>query len=107
MRKIILAAILLSLTASIGYCQDQPLQLAIKSDKQVYEAGADVRLTATFENHSNKEQIIFWSDEPLGLTLSVGAANSGDTIRNSDLQKPPSRGTMVSLPSRTISFRSR
>lgn len=50
--KRILSIITISLLlGSIGYCQDQSLQLAIKSDRQVYEVGEEVKFTVTFKNN--------------------------------------------------------
>jgi len=42
---------------------DQPLQLTIKSDKKVYQVGEEIVLEATLKNNSDKEMIVFWSDE--------------------------------------------
>ncbi|UCD55703.1 MAG: hypothetical protein JSV93_02640 [Candidatus Omnitrophota bacterium] len=39
MKKILLVIVISLLTVSIAYCQEQPLQLTIKSDKEVYEVG--------------------------------------------------------------------
>ena len=46
--------------------------LTIKPDKRVYEVGEQIKLTATFENRSDKEQIIFWSDEPPRVGVAGG-----------------------------------
>ena len=62
MGKIILS-IVIFLAASVSYCQNQPLQITIKSDKQVYEAGDEIKLIANTKNNSDKEMIVFWSDE--------------------------------------------
>ena len=55
MKKILLGFFVLNAVISLGYCQEQtqPLKLAIKSDKQVYEVGEDIKITAYFENQSN------------------------------------------------------
>lgn len=50
--------------ASPKYDRDQPLTLTIKADKEVYEAGEDIKLIATIKNNSDKEMIFFWSDKP-------------------------------------------
>ena len=42
MRKMVLVAMLLVLTTSVGYCQDQLLQLTIKADKDVYKVGENL-----------------------------------------------------------------
>ena len=50
MKKILLGFFVLNAVISLGYCQEQtqPLKLAIKSDKQVYEVGEDIKITAYF-----------------------------------------------------------
>ncbi|MEW6009109.1 MAG: hypothetical protein AB1629_05715 [Candidatus Omnitrophota bacterium] len=55
MRKITLIIIFLVLSASFGYCQDQSLQLTIKSDKEVYEVGEEVGFQLTIKNVSSEE----------------------------------------------------
>lgn len=57
MRKVLLVAVLV-LMASIGYCQEQPLQLTIKSDKEKYEVGEVIIIDAIFKNNSNKSILI-------------------------------------------------
>ena len=49
MKKIALAIALL-LLASAGYSQEQYLTLTIKSDKEAYEVGEPINLTAKFVN---------------------------------------------------------
>jgi hypothetical protein len=43
-----------------------PLTLTIKSDKQVCEVGETLSFQVTITNNSDKEMILFWSDEPPG-----------------------------------------
>ena len=50
--------VLLLSSVSAGYCEDQPLQLTIKSDKQVYELGEQINIEVTLENVSKKEIIV-------------------------------------------------
>lgn len=59
MKKLILSAVLL-LAASVGYSQEttQPLQLTIKSDKQAYEVGEEIKLSMSIENISDKDVLI-------------------------------------------------
>jgi len=55
MKKIALAITLLFLSVTIGYCQDQPLQLIIKSDKQVYGVGEPIYVDYQIRNLSNED----------------------------------------------------
>ena len=48
---------------SVGYCETQPLQLTIKSDKEVCEVGDESQVNIVLknmkvENHINKKQKI-------------------------------------------------
>ncbi len=54
MKKIILTIILLLLSASFGYGQDQPLSLFIKSDKQVYRVEEEIKLWLVIKNLSSE-----------------------------------------------------
>jgi hypothetical protein len=65
MKKIVFNVICLFIVTSLGYCQEssQSLQLIIDSDKQVYQVGEDIKITATLVNKTNKEQIVFWSKD--------------------------------------------
>jgi len=67
MRRILLGITVLLFMVSIGYCQDQPLQqfdkgspleLTIKSDKQVYEVGEEIWIQVTIRNASERKQIL-------------------------------------------------
>ena len=55
--------------------ESSPLTLTIKSDKQVYEAGEEIKLEATINNNSDKEMIIFWSDQKPGTCASGRSIN--------------------------------
>ncbi|MEW6009114.1 MAG: hypothetical protein AB1629_05740 [Candidatus Omnitrophota bacterium] len=50
MRKIALIIILLVLSDSFGYCQGQPLQLTIRSDKKVFAVDEDINLWPMLKN---------------------------------------------------------
>ncbi|MFH1360910.1 MAG: hypothetical protein ABIJ41_07785 [Candidatus Omnitrophota bacterium] len=69
MKKIILFIILSFLTASVAYCQDQPLQITIKSNKQVYEVGEEILIELKVVNIGNKEAMvlkdILWQEDAL------------------------------------------
>ncbi len=52
-RILILISIFL-LTSLIGYCQESSLQLTIKSDKEVYGVGDEIKLTAEIKNVSDE-----------------------------------------------------
>ncbi len=54
MRNICLAIILLVLSASFCYCQDQPLTLTIKSDKQAYGVGEPIYIKYSLKNNSSQ-----------------------------------------------------
>lgn len=41
----------------------QPLTLTIKSDKQVYQAGENIRLSVLLENRTAKEMIVYWNND--------------------------------------------
>lgn len=41
----------------------QPLVLVIKSDKQVYQAGENIRLSVLLENRTAKEMIVYWNND--------------------------------------------
>jgi hypothetical protein len=65
MRAILLGILISGLTASVGFSQEssQPLQLKIKSDKQVYEEGEEVVINLMIKNITNNEFILetnFW-----------------------------------------------
>ena len=53
MKQIILGIIFLSLISSPGYCQNAipPLELTIKSNKQIYAAGEEINITASIRNN--------------------------------------------------------
>lgn len=57
MKSIVLVIIFLLLTTSFTYSQEtaQPLQLTIKSDKEAYSQGEDIKLSATFKNNGEKD----------------------------------------------------
>lgn len=59
MKKILLSIAILLLLTSIGYCQEEPLQLTIKSDKEAYEVGEEIKIQLDFQNNSPEKVIIF------------------------------------------------
>ena len=76
MKKILLAIILLFSIVQISYCQEQPLQLTIKSDKEIYKVGEEVALEITLNNKLEKELILFWSDRELAVfSEEIGVYN--------------------------------
>lgn len=51
----------------------QPLTLMVKSDKQVYQAGENIRLSVSLENRTGKEIIVYWNnDAPVLETDKTG-----------------------------------
>ena len=59
MKRILPAIIILMLMVSVGYGEDQPLQLIIKSDKNVYEVGDEIEFLLEFINRSDKNSYIY------------------------------------------------
>ncbi|MEW6009110.1 MAG: hypothetical protein AB1629_05720 [Candidatus Omnitrophota bacterium] len=85
MRKIALIIILLVLSTSFGFSQDQPLTLTIKSDKQGYRVGEEIILTAALKNVSEKEMIVFWGNKkPEIFTEEGGVYNVAMYVESSD-----------------------
>jgi len=86
----------LTLSMSGGRCcgiqrlrkQQPPLQLIIKSDKQVYGLGEEIKLVVTLKNNSNKEMIVYWpkggptivTDETNVFTVVVDASRATELI---------------------------
>lgn len=66
----------------------EPLILTIKSDKQVYQAGEDVRLSASLENKSSKEIIVYWNNDTpvLGSDKAGVFVASMPVVRVRDLE---------------------
>ena len=80
MKKILFGIAALCLAATVGYCQEKtsPLQLTIKSDKQVYEVGEEISLTGYFKSSSSGEIYIVKDYMPLKycrLKVSVPGGN--------------------------------
>lgn len=91
MRKILLGVIALLFMVSVGYCQDQPLQLTITSDKQMYKVGENIEIKLQFKNISNSNIIFntYASFKPnyviknsKGATISSKAGNQLLSIRD-------------------------
>jgi hypothetical protein len=65
--KKLLAVTVLLLMMPVGYCQNQPLELTIKSDKQVYETGEDNNISFGITNVSDKtittKNNLNWNDD--------------------------------------------
>ena len=91
MKKIILIILLLALPL-VCFAQDvvktQPLALTIKSDKQVYGVGEEMKIVVTLRNNSNKEMIVYWpkgepaiaSKETNVFTVIVDASKAAELI---------------------------
>jgi len=64
MKKVILGTAILLLITSVSYCQDskQPLALTIKSDKEMYKVGEEIKISAILSNKSDKEIVMLWDD---------------------------------------------
>src|ERR1039457_3868393 len=60
MRKALLVITIILLVISVGFCQEskQPLILTIKSDKQLYKAGEEIKLDFQVTNNSEKPIVI-------------------------------------------------
>jgi hypothetical protein len=60
MKKILLGFISLLLIASVGYCEEQPLQLIMKSDKEIYKVGEEIWIEFEFKNiRSERKDLLF------------------------------------------------
>ena len=72
MKKVVWSLIIPLLGVPAAYDQTplQPVTLTIHSYKPVYEAGEEIRLKATFENRSPREQIVFLGDRNKAVVLS-------------------------------------
>jgi len=57
----------LPLIVTICYSKDMPMQLTIKPNRVLYEAGEDIVVTANLENKSDKEMIVFWDNQRVML----------------------------------------
>ena len=67
MQKAVLGIICLLLMTSFGYCQEsnQPLQITINSDKQVYKVGEQMSIRVEFKNVSSKPiKLLDFQDNP-------------------------------------------
>ena len=71
MNRVLMGLSLLLVAVPFGYCQEltQPLQLTIKSDKQVYEVGEEITLEVTIANLSSNDIYILPLIESSYLTL--------------------------------------
>src|SRR4051812_36684526 len=78
MKKIVLGILTLLFMATASYCQEakQPLQLTIKSDKQVYEVGEKITITVSMRNDGNDTIKIYspdyWGVSDIIVTNSQG-----------------------------------
>jgi hypothetical protein len=81
-------ALLLLSSISAGYCEDQPLQLTIKSDKQIYELGKQISIEVTLENVSKKE-IIVCTRWLLSINIDFQVTSDGKKIETSPLYYKP------------------
>ena len=73
MKKILLLIILSALIVPFGHCQEskQPLQLVIKSDKEVCVGAEAIKIEVSMKNISNEEVIVwhagFWANHKIVL----------------------------------------
>jgi hypothetical protein len=65
MRKILLGIISLLLIALVGFCEEQSLQLTIKSDKEVYAVGDEIIISGYFKNNSSEKIYLIKDNKPL------------------------------------------
>lgn len=61
MKKIFSIFLFLLLLNHAGLCQDAPVELSIKPDRETYEAGDKIILEVTFKNISKKDIIVYWN----------------------------------------------
>jgi len=65
MKKIFFCITIALLVSSISYCQEQPLKLTIRSDKDTYEArNSSIEVEFIFENISNKPIVLVCDYKP-------------------------------------------
>lgn len=77
MKKIILVIVFLTLTVFSGYCQEskEPLEFTIKSDKEVYGVGEEIKIFLNIKNISKepiKIELYFWGKEHLACGTNTG-----------------------------------
>ena len=77
MKKMFLAAVVLFLSATQGFCQESSLQLIIKSDKEIYSQGEQIKLSLTFRNTSKKRISICLFDIEHRLKERLSFRNEG------------------------------
>jgi len=99
-RVLLLAIILLSLAISSGYCENQPLQLTIKSDKEVYEVGEEINIELAIFNRT-KDNVKIYSPEYWGVSKIVVKNSKGDFIKSQFIAKVEraSFEHLISIPS--------
>ncbi len=87
MKKIILAIYILFFAITAGYCQEamQPLQLIIKSDKQIYDVGEEINITVSIRNESNNT-IKIYSPDYWGVSDIIVTNSQGIPIKSRGLK---------------------
>ena len=60
-RKVIFVIALVLLTAKTAHCQNNPIKVHIKSDKEIYESGEAIAVDVDIQNTSDKD---FWIAKP-------------------------------------------
>ena len=106
--------VLLAISASLfmvtaGYCQTEPLQLTIQSDKQAYEAGEEINIELAIHNNTKKSVKIYSPEYP-GVSEIFVKNSHGDMIKSQPLAKAEraSFDAFVTIPSnetRTFTFK--
>lgn len=76
MKELLMTIIAVVSLASVGYCQDQPLQVTVKANKGIYEVGEPINLELSIRNIGNKAVRIYspdyWGTSEIVVTNSQG-----------------------------------
>lgn len=88
MKRLLIILFSLFVFCSIGYCQEEPLQLIIKAGLDVYDSGQEMEIEATFKNNSDKDIILFWSTGIPHVVKSASGEVGSVTIQTSNLLEP-------------------
>lgn len=92
MKRVLFAVALLLLIQAIGRCKDQPLQLTIKSDKQVYEVGEDIKIYLSLINKGSDHVMVV---NPALIVLPEFVGVSGITF---GIELRTEKGLILNFP---------
>jgi len=84
MKKIFFLFLFSLLLNRIGYCQVEPVELSIKLDKEIYEAGDKIILEATFKNTSKKDIIVYWNHNIPSVQRTISEGKGSIVVSTSE-----------------------